>query len=192
MILMTSCSQLRRSHQECIAKTKSPILNSQQLNSFINRPQKPDFQIILLQHEPETKAVGLWILSLPFVLSANLHEGDLVANYPFDASRIDGANQYAKSADDATFRFVIYAPVVHSRSGLQIFGAVLCKCARTHGQERPPTMRRICARRILPTGRHHQRSALVLGHRRHAGFQLLGNERVRNHARTELRKVPFC
>jgi len=38
------------------------------------------------------------------VLSANLHEGDLVANYPFDASRVDGANQYAKSADDATFR----------------------------------------------------------------------------------------
>uniref|UniRef100_A0A914VYZ8 Peptidase M14 carboxypeptidase A domain-containing protein n=1 Tax=Plectus sambesii TaxID=2011161 RepID=A0A914VYZ8_9BILA len=56
------------------------------------------------KHQPETNAVGKWILSLPFVLSANLHEGDLVANYPFDASRIAGANQYAKSADDATFR----------------------------------------------------------------------------------------
>lgn len=56
------------------------------------------------KHEPETNAVGRWILSLPFVLSANLHEGDLVANYPFDASRIAGVNQYAKSADDATFR----------------------------------------------------------------------------------------
>lgn len=56
------------------------------------------------KHQAETNAVGRWILSLPFVLSANLHEGDLVANYPFDASRIPGANQYAKSADDATFR----------------------------------------------------------------------------------------
>jgi len=55
-------------------------------------------------HEPEVRAVARWILSTPFVLSANLHEGDLVANYPFDLSRQDGANQYARSPDDTTFR----------------------------------------------------------------------------------------
>jgi hypothetical protein len=55
-------------------------------------------------HEPEVRAVARWILSTPFVLSANLHEGDLVANYPFDLSRVDGANQYARSPDDVTFR----------------------------------------------------------------------------------------
>jgi hypothetical protein len=54
--------------------------------------------------EPEVKAVGEWTLSLPFVLSANLHEGDLVANYPFDASKVDGLNEYAKSPDDSTFK----------------------------------------------------------------------------------------
>lgn len=54
-------------------------------------------------HQPETVAVGNWILSLPFVLSANLHEGDLVANYPFDSSDRQG-NRYTKTADDNTFR----------------------------------------------------------------------------------------
>ncbi|VDM47174.1 unnamed protein product [Toxocara canis] len=58
------------------------------------------------QHQPEVEAVGRWILSLPFVLSANLHEGDLVANYPFDLARVPNANQYAKSPDDQTFRYL--------------------------------------------------------------------------------------
>jgi len=54
--------------------------------------------------EPEVKAVGEWTLSLPFVMSANLHEGDLVANYPFDASKVEGMSDYSKSPDDTTFR----------------------------------------------------------------------------------------
>lgn len=54
------------------------------------------------------RAVGQWILSLPFVLSANMHEGDLVANYPFDSARIPNSNEYSISPDDQTFRLIYF------------------------------------------------------------------------------------
>ena len=53
--------------------------------------------------EVETQAVINWIHSYPFVLSANLHNGALVANYPFDNS-ISGDNVYSPAPDDDIFR----------------------------------------------------------------------------------------
>ena len=59
--------------------------------------------------EPETLAVMRFSKSAPFVLSANLHGGSLVANYPYDDFPAGTRNRaatgtYSKSPDDEIFQ----------------------------------------------------------------------------------------
>ncbi|XP_046686727.1 carboxypeptidase M-like, partial [Homalodisca vitripennis] len=57
----------------------------------------PDGQTGELQNE--TLAVMRWLDDFPFVLSAALHSGSLVANYPFDNSKYDIWEQFFKTVD---------------------------------------------------------------------------------------------
>jgi carboxypeptidase E len=60
---------------------------------------------LAIQIQPETESVMKMIIENPFVLSANIHGGDLVANYPYDESRGSDPTEYSTSPDDGTFRY---------------------------------------------------------------------------------------
>jgi len=54
--------------------------------------------------QPETKAIIDWSLRERFTRSANLHGGDLVANYPWDGNRIHRSGINTPTRDDTEFR----------------------------------------------------------------------------------------
>uniref|UniRef100_A0A3Q4GF77 Carboxypeptidase X (M14 family), member 1a n=1 Tax=Neolamprologus brichardi TaxID=32507 RepID=A0A3Q4GF77_NEOBR len=59
----------------------------------------------------ETRAVISWMQDIPFVLSANLHGGELVVTYPFDCTRDWAPQEDTPTADNAFFRWLasVYA-----------------------------------------------------------------------------------
>lgn len=64
------------------------------------------------QVAPETRAVIDWMQKYPFVLSANLHGGELVVTYPYDMTRTYWkAQELTPTPDDAVFRWLatVYA-----------------------------------------------------------------------------------
>lgn len=82
------------------------------------------------QVEPETLAIIKWMQNYNFVLSANLHGGAVVANYPFDKSRdprIRGRTTYSATADDKIFRKVcVYLKYQPSRCPASVTFASVC------------------------------------------------------------------
>ncbi|XP_018526988.1 LOW QUALITY PROTEIN: carboxypeptidase Z-like [Lates calcarifer] len=82
---------------------------------------------------PETYAVMKWIRSIPFVLSANFHGGDLVVSYPYDLSKHPlERNLFSPTPDDQVFKFLskIYANA-HERMPNE---NARCGPSRSHSQ----------------------------------------------------------
>ena len=81
------------------ANSHNKDLNRNFPDQFFTKPGLNDIA------EPETEAVMSWSRQYPFVLSANLHGGSLVANYPYDDTPDprDRGGKYSASPDDATF-----------------------------------------------------------------------------------------
>ncbi|KAK3084908.1 hypothetical protein FSP39_021215 [Pinctada imbricata] len=77
--------------------------NSHGIDLNRNFPDQFENTTINRKQEPETLAVMHWVEKFPFVLSANLHGGSLVANYPWDDS-VKGYTSYSKCPDDKVFR----------------------------------------------------------------------------------------
>ncbi|XP_061781812.1 carboxypeptidase D [Nerophis lumbriciformis] len=84
----------------------------------LNRNFPDQFATVKDPRQPETVAVMNWLKSNPFVLSANLHGGSLVVNYPFDDDK-EGKTKYSKCPDDKIFQQLARAyaqenPLMHS------------------------------------------------------------------------------
>uniref|UniRef100_A0A3B4TTJ6 Carboxypeptidase X, M14 family member 1 n=1 Tax=Seriola dumerili TaxID=41447 RepID=A0A3B4TTJ6_SERDU len=57
----------------------------------------------------ETRAVINWMQNIPFVLSANLHGGELVVTYPYDMTRDWAPREHTPTADESFFRWLATA-----------------------------------------------------------------------------------
>uniref|UniRef100_A0A9J8BGT4 Carboxypeptidase X (M14 family), member 1b n=1 Tax=Cyprinus carpio carpio TaxID=630221 RepID=A0A9J8BGT4_CYPCA len=67
---------------------------------------------------PETRAVISWMQTIPFVLSANLHGGELVVTYPFDMTKDWAPREHTPTPDESFFRWLatVYASTNHVMS----------------------------------------------------------------------------
>jgi carboxypeptidase D len=69
-----------------------------------DRQPEFDYDAAAAPYQPETRAMMRWSHARNFVLSANLHGGSIVANYPYDGNRERRSGVDATTPDDALFR----------------------------------------------------------------------------------------
>ncbi|XP_030899413.2 carboxypeptidase D [Melopsittacus undulatus] len=92
-------------------------------NYDLNRNFPDQFVHVTDPLQPETLAVMTWLKTHPFVLSANLHGGSLVVNYPFDDDE-QGVAIYSKSPDDAVFQQLALS---YSKENTKMYQGSPCK-----------------------------------------------------------------
>uniref|UniRef100_A0A8D0KU06 Carboxypeptidase D n=1 Tax=Strix occidentalis caurina TaxID=311401 RepID=A0A8D0KU06_STROC len=92
-------------------------------NYDLNRNFPDQFFHVADPPQPETLAVMTWLKTYPFVLSANLHGGSLVVNYPFDDDE-QGIAIYSKSPDDAVFQQLALS---YSKENTKMYQGSPCK-----------------------------------------------------------------
>ncbi|KAM4795649.1 carboxypeptidase D [Rhinophrynus dorsalis] len=92
-------------------------------NYDLNRNFPDQYFQITDPPQPETLAVMSWLKTYPFVLSANLHGGSLVVNYPYDDDE-QGVSRYSKSPDDGVFQQLALS---YSKENNKMYRGVPCK-----------------------------------------------------------------
>lgn len=80
----------------------------------------PNLKTNIHDIQPETSAIMKWSKLYPFVMSANLHAGSVVVNYPYD---LNSQNKQVDtpSPDDSAFRMISLA---YSKANLDMYNAV--------------------------------------------------------------------
>ena len=110
------------------ADEHSGRLNGRNVDLNRNFPTKNDLEKPLSEifrgKEPETRSVMRWILENPFVLSANFHDGAVVANYPFDDSALPSGIP-SLTPDNELFKHL--ATLYASNHEDMFLGTGLCK-----------------------------------------------------------------
>ena len=85
------------------SSTKGNDCHGKPVRKWISLLEFVRFDAVNFQYQPETVIVAFWIMLNPYVLSANLHNGDLVANYPYDDSE-SHLQMYSSLPDDLVFQ----------------------------------------------------------------------------------------
>ncbi|XP_015683284.1 carboxypeptidase D, partial [Protobothrops mucrosquamatus] len=110
-------------YEKSVEGDVSGIFGRNNSNNYdLNRNFPDQFVQIADPLQPETIAVMNWLKTYPFVLSANLHGGSLVVNYPFDDDRL-GVATYSKSPDDAVFQQLA---LTYAKENAQMFQGHPC------------------------------------------------------------------
>ena len=109
-----------RSNVSCLYETPSKRgrVNANNVDLNRNFPDRIHGNQLDAATQPEVRAVIDWSKQVPFVLSANLHGGSLVASYPYDGSPKKAEKEDSPTPDDDVFQklALVYANVSRAAS----------------------------------------------------------------------------